>query len=221
MSQKSLQITKPKIPIKLVEDPAKNLSELEKLLLVDKLTQVARDGFGTDMTTDDVECHVLNGDSLYLAMYDEKIIGFASYLHLTLENNDILYLSGIVVNKSLQKNGLFYRMNNLAINFKNYDYLSMRTQNPAIYSGTRKIVERLYPDGSNIPKEIKRIGIFIGREYLKMRDFSEDTFVERSTYGRCLYEPMPKDTSADNLFNNVLKFNYESGDSVVLVGRLK
>ena len=92
--------------------------------------------------------------------------------------------------------------------------------NPVVYAAIEKIVKRLYPDGGTIPSGIKVVGRQIAKNHLKMKDFDEETFVGRNTYGSCLYGAIPSHQKADQFFNEKLKLNYQAGDSVILVGEI-
>ena len=52
--------------IEHIKDPERNIPSKDKAALVERLTFVARDGFGTQMTLEDVNEHVLGHNSLYL-----------------------------------------------------------------------------------------------------------------------------------------------------------
>jgi hypothetical protein len=204
----------------IIDKPYDTIHGKERTNLVDTLLTIARNGFGTEVTRDDVENHVLKVDKLYLASLDDKVIGFSSYNMFDIDSKNILYLNGIVVLRDHQKNGLFYKINNDILSKDNYDYLVMRTQNPVIYAATQKIVKEIYPNGKAAPEDIKSIARKTAIDYLKMKDFDEETFVGRNTYGVCMYDKVPHHSRGDNLFNDKLKLNYESGDTILIVGTL-
>lgn len=208
--------------INLVYNPNDKFKDVKRKNLVSKLTEIARDGFGSSIAYDDVENHVLHVDALYLIYGKNDLIGFSSYDFITFKGKNILYLSGIVVKRDFQKNGLFNIVNKSAISQGNFDFLTMRTQNPVIYGATNKIVETLYPHKSkDITSEIKEVGIYLAKEKLKMRQFDEENFIGRETYGQSLYDFIPEYSGAKEFFDNILKLNYKKGDSVILVGVLK
>ena len=201
-----------------MREPDKFFSGFERETLVEKLTDIARDGFGTDMSKQDVENHVLPVDQLYLVDVGGKLIGFSSYDLLRYQQKNILYLSGIVIKKEFQKCGLFRVVNSLAL-MGDYDFFAMRTQNPVVYAAASKLVD-LYPKAGRIPEDVKDIASAIAVEHLGMNDFCRETFVKRSTYGCCLYDAVPEHR-AKEFFDEVLELDYSSGDSVLLVGRVK
>ena len=125
-----------------IEDPINNISHSSDI--VDKLTDIARDGFGTGITRDDVINHVLKTDFLYIIGNKENPEGFSSYNRLNIKDSNILYLNGIVMKRDVQKRGTFYRINSLALDHHPYDYIAMRTQNPVIYAATQKITKEIF-----------------------------------------------------------------------------
>ena len=99
--------------------------------------------------------------------------------------------------------------------------MAMRTQNPVIYAATEKLVKTLYPNRNSTPESIRKLASIIARDHLKMERFCEETMVGRATYGTCLYDKVQRHPRADNFFDNVLKVDYNAGDSVLLLGGLK
>lgn len=98
----------------------------------------------------------------------------------------------------------------------------MRTQNPVIYAGTKKLVDKLYPnEEGNIPERIKKIGKHIAKDYLKMKDFDENSFVSRENYGCSLYDKTPRHEISNKFCDEDLKLDYAKGDCVILIGEVK
>jgi hypothetical protein len=206
--------------IKLIKNPDKTTAGSERQTLVDRLAHIARTGFGTNITQEDVENHVMQVDKLYLIMEDSVIAGFSSYGIMEHNNRKILYLHGIVVMPEFQKHGIFQRLNRLALSEENYDFLAMRTQNPVVYAATEHLVKKLFPNRKKAPEDVKKIAVHLALDHLKMQAFDEETFVGRHTYGTCLYSDVPKHQRSSELFDSILKLDYKAGDSVILVGRL-
>ncbi|MDI6737180.1 MAG: hypothetical protein QME12_01545 [Nanoarchaeota archaeon] len=207
--------------IDCIDAPGKYFLGQERDTLVCRLAEIARNGFGTKITMEDVENHVMNVDTLYLIRQEKKIIGFSSYDVLNLDEAFILYLSGIVVEREFQKHGFFNMVNKLALSSGNFDFVAMRTQNPVIYAATEKLVKRLYPNKEGTPESIRQLASIIARDYLKMERFCEETMVGKATYGTCLYDKVQRHPRADDFFDNVLNVDYNAGDSVLLLGGLK
>ena len=197
-------------------NPLKNITDNKT---IDELLEITRDGFGTNMTREDVKNHVLNTEVLYL-IKDKELIGFSSYDYPILAGEKSIYLNGIVVKRNSQKKGVFLDLNKQVIE-ENFDkkYLVMRTQNPVIYGATKKLVDKIYPSEDEIPKHIINIGVEASKR-LNMKDFNEQNFVGRNTYGTCLYDKIPKHSFSNDFFDNFLRINYEKGDSIIIVGEI-
>ena len=207
-----------KTTLETIYNPYKTFSGIERKTLLDQLTDIAREGFGTQITRDDVENHVFDVHSLYLIKDRGEIVGFSAYDRINEKN--ILYLQGIVLRQDYQKGGLFTRVNQQALSLKDFDYLAMRTQNPVVYSATEKIVDALYPCSSTIPYDVKEIATRIAKEYLGMKSFSSETFVSKATYSCSLYDIIPQHKCSSAFFDNILELDYQAGDSVLLLGGL-
>jgi len=198
-------------------NPKESLSDIDKMYLVDELTLIAREGFGSRIERDDVKNHVLNCNELYL-IRNLDIFGFASFDSFDFKDKSCLYLHGIVLKKEAQGCGFFEETNNLAISYGNYDYLCMRTQNPIVYAATNKIVKNIYPNDS-IPENIKELGEFVARDFLKMNKYDKDTMIGKETYGHSLYGNIPFHKDASKVFEK-LGIDYNMGDSVIIIGDL-
>ena len=94
-----------------IENPNQTLQGEERETLVEKLVDIARDGFGSEITQDDVENHVLTVDLLYLIENEGELVAFSSYDFLEVEGEQVLYLSGIVVKQDKQQRGIFEEVN--------------------------------------------------------------------------------------------------------------
>lgn len=205
--------------VSLVHEPSRVFSGSDRATLVEKLTEVAQDGFGTSIAESDVENHVLPVSRLYLIDVGGSVVGFSSYDCLNFLGKSILYLSGTVIKREFQKCGFFRMVNSLALMSGNYDFFAMRTQNPVVYAAASKLVD-LYPKIESPPDDVKDIACLIAEEHLGMKNYCHETFVGRSTYGCCLYDAVPEH-HAKGFFDKVLGLNYNSGDSVILVGRVE
>lgn len=202
------------------DSPDSCFSGFDREVLVDKLTEIARDGFGSRMERGDVESHVMSVDALYLLNSGDEVVGFSSYDFLDSDDKRVLYLSGIVVKREFQKNGLFYKTQSEVISSDCFDYFTMRTQNPVMYAATQKLVKKIYPNNEIIPDEIRQVARMVASNHLGMERFCDDSFVGRVTYGKCLYDQVPSHERADDFFNKELGLNFSKGDSVILIGEL-
>ncbi|MFH1174567.1 MAG: GNAT family N-acetyltransferase [archaeon] len=191
-----------------------------KQQLVRVLTTIAQEGFGTKITSEDVERHVLDVQDLYLIEQEGETIGFSSYDLYVIEGKNVLYLSGMVLRPAYQGKGLFGKVNRQVIP-STCDIFAGRTQNPVVYAARKKLVKKLYPDGRDIPSDIKTIGRILARDHLHMRDFDEETFVGRGTYGVSLYDCIPYHAGDYEFFREQLKLDFAAGDSVLLLGVMR
>ncbi|MBU1199000.1 MAG: hypothetical protein KKF46_04665 [Nanoarchaeota archaeon] len=212
-----------KTNIRRIIKPDEFFQGKERENIIEDLTMIARNGFGSEITREDVENHVLKTGILYLMSKNNNKIGFASYDRMRLENKELLYLHGIVVKQEHQQEGLFYKVNNAEISQNNFDFIAMRTQNPVIYAATRKIVKDIYPGKKPIPTEIKELGKIVAEDFLQMNNFDPTTFIGRGTYSVSLYGAIPQYANAEinEFFDKQLNLDYDAGDSVLIVGKLK
>ena len=208
---------------KIYCNPGKYFSGNERETLLNDLTDIARDGFGSEITKEDVENHVMNVDILSLMNNGNHIIGFSSFDNIRFNGMNILYLHGAVVKRNFQKNGIFSRFCKTVMSLDNYDFLSMRTQNPVIYATAEKLTNTIYPNiDEAIPHEIKDIAKYIAKDYLKMDDFCENNLVGRKTYGSSLYQDIPRceNDCINEFFDDMLNLDYSLGDSVIVIGKV-
>jgi hypothetical protein len=203
----------------VIKKPDEKFKGIERMLLVDKLTEIARNGFGTEITHDDVENHVLPVDLLYLMHSSKQVIGFASYNSVQANGKNILYLHGVVIKKPFQGKGLCNEANKEALSEDDYDLFATRTQNPVLYAATEKLVKQLFPGKEQTPEELKEIAEQIAAN-IGMDNFDKNTFIAKGQYGSCLYDHIPRHRKSE-FFDSHLKLDYDAGDCVLLVGRLK
>ncbi len=206
------------INVQKIINPKKTVSKE----YVDRLTEITRNGFGSEITREDVEHHVLDVDELYLVKENDHLIGFASYDNLIYDKQDILYLSGMVIDPEHQGKGIFGRVNSKIIKQESPDLFAMRTQNPAIYSATAKLSSEIYPNNvtasSSVPSDIQSIGNYIAKEFLSMDNFNQNNLVSRNTYGHSLYGSIPE-VKTKSFFDSKLTLDYDKGDSIILVAK--
>jgi hypothetical protein len=207
------------------------------------LINIARDGFGSGITLDDVSHHVKDADMLYLIASDDELIGFSCYNRYMLQIEDpvtdhhraieaiygydrlgirdVLYLSGIVIRKEYQRCGLFHKVNTLALMDKEtrypYDYLAMRTQNPHVYAGAQRLCSEIYPCGDSLPDDVKRVAKSLCNK-LSMANLNLETLVSKGTYSGSLYDETPHHIVLDEFFRS-LNIDANNGDSVLIIGR--
>ncbi|MBT7903189.1 hypothetical protein HN587_04975 [Candidatus Woesearchaeota archaeon] len=210
------------VRVDLVRAPGEVFRGANQDELTDILLGIARDGFGTDIPIEEVRDNAFNCDALYLISYGDKIKGFCSYKFIEHKGQKILHLKGVVLEKEIQKHKHFYEVNKRAISDlseSGFDYLVMRTQNPVIYAATSNLVSELFPNVAlsegAIPETIRDIALAVPTPKLP-----DDRMVIRGLYGRCLYDQVQHHKKASAFFKDVLELDYDSGDSVVLVGKI-
>ena len=194
--------------------------------IVDSLTPVAIDAFGTDMTREDVENHVIPVSTLLVSRNSEEVKGFSAYKTFNFEDYAIVYGVGASVLRSEQGKGLYRRFNEEGIkvelrkNASNKFYFAARTQNPVIYASLRKmdLIEKVYPNEEKTPHDIEEIAEKIANILGGQID---KNFVMKNAYGKCLYDEVQryKDEEVNNMFDSLL--SYEKGDALLIIGKLK
>lgn len=218
--KRSILIVGMTITIQRIDNPNEHFQGKEREELVDILKEIAEAGFGKPKTRESVERHILGVQYLYLIESEGEKIGFSSYTNFEMEEGKVTYLNGIVIRPDFQNRGLFYRVNQEALTFLNPDYLTMTTQNPAIYAGTKKLVKEIFPGPSGVPEEIRRIAALITKE-LGSPEIDLDLLVQRGKYEESLYPSIAQHSEARPFFDHVLQLDYGRGDAVLIVGRLK
>lgn len=210
--------------IQRINRPSERLSAEEKADLVPKLVKVTRDGFGTAVTDEDIENHVLRVDYLYLVLYNsEGPVGFGSFDLLTFDSHRILYYSGTVFAKRHQRKGLMGMVLDRAIADFQPNFAALRTQNPAVYVVFSRRCECVYPNGSGAPPEqYQRLALEIV-ERRRMAPIDPTTFVNIGTYGGCMTAEIPcyrgNDQEKADAFARI-GLVVERGDSVLVIGKI-
>lgn len=217
------------LDIQQVFDPKVAFGEEEAEKLTKEALEVARDGFGSKMTYEDVFNHLIKDpDFTYIVKINNRLAGFASFCERKFPEGRALYLDGIVVRKNHQKDGIFRIINSLQLEYGNYDFLTMRTQNPVIYGATRKLknIEAIFPNipimecGAEIPADILNVANRTAEDLEMGGGINQRSFVGKGTYSHCLYEPMPYYEGVSEFFTGTLEMSTDEGDSVVIVARV-
>ena len=212
--------------IELIRNPKEVFSDSEKNDLTDILLGIARDGFGTLIPRSEVIDNAFGADALYLVTDNHAIKGFCSYKFLEHHDQKLLHLKGVVLSSDFQDKGLFYEINRRALEDLSpdgFDFLVERTQSPVVYAATTRIVKEIYPNPDSVvkgsPDIVQDIAVFVAASCNAELDAEHS--VIRNLYSRCLYDKVPRHLRANDFFDNILKVNYDSGDSVVVVGKLR
>jgi hypothetical protein len=187
-----------------------------------ELTGIARKTFYGTMTEEEVRNHVSGVGLLHLILQtnggSDRLIGFAAYNLYGMQHGKILYLAGIAADCDAQGNGSFGTSVAKAVGATAPDYLVMRTQNTVIYHAASKVTGEIYPCIQKPPERVRDVAGFIAA-MLGSRNYDRETFTDRGTYGRTLYE-RPQNTQdpvANSIFGETLKLDIDRGDSVILV----
>lgn len=199
---------------------------------METLILAARRGFGRpQMPREEVTEHALGADMLHLIHFRERLVGFAAYSVFDMKtgmrnSRRVLYLNGIVMDREAQGNGIAAVALLEAIRQEDPQALALRTQNPAMYSATGKIVSglglvhRLFPSLSYRPdKEAKRIARNVSN-ILNEKHYDATRFFDSGTYGMALNDSVPRvNPEVEELFAQ-LKLDREAGDSIIVVAML-
>lgn len=204
------------ITIDTIESPKTQFTENERSSLVDVLVPVARDGFGTPITREDVDLHAFSGDFMHLLKRDGRIVGFSTYRRFATEFGPVLHFNGTVIERDSQRCGLYRLARTLAFAEERPAYFTLRTQNPVIYGVAQDFAKKIYPNGRPVPEHVLSIARCIGGDTME-----SETLVVRGFYGTSLYDTIPECGDVNRFFNESLRMNYQRGDAVIAVGSLR
>lgn len=213
-----------RVRYKIINYPNKKVRK--KGELVDELTKIARNAFGTQITKEDVRNHIIPVSTMALAKLGKDIIGFATTDFYRVEDYGVIYLVGTCVLREHQRNGVFSQLLDIVLKEETFKHeeakiFVTRTQNPVLYKSVNKFLDEIYPNNDNTcnKKEYLKLGERFAREILDGK--LSDNFVMKGAYGRCMYDEIPRseDTSVNSLFDKLLDYN--DGDAVLIVGKLK
>ena len=173
--------------------------------------EVVREAFGSNIDEEDIYHHVVSPEKVYLLRGEEnQPVGMFSYTTKNIFGKELLYIEGIAISKKFQGRGVTQAVNSVVHSGENY--IGMRTQNPHMYRVLEKFCDKTYP---SINGELSELVFDLGK-VLGMR--LDDKGVARGYYGKSLYGKVNLHPRISHLFDNILKMNYNEGDSVVCVG---
>ena|SRR3989338_3519117 len=195
--------------------------------ILNSVVDTVRQAFGSEMTREDIIAHLKNPQKRYLATDDSgRIAAMAGYSQHLILGSHLLFVDGVAIHPDFQGAGLFRELTNMAL--ENEEFIGLRTQNPRMYRAIEKISQGgICPSAScqhlreGTEKELKRLCAIKNALCAKVGFSVDFQGVIRGCYGRSLYGEVPQHNRTTPLFQEVLKVNYERGDSVVCVGRLK
>jgi hypothetical protein len=203
------------ITIDTIEQPKTTYTQRERETLLDRLTEIACDGFGTTIAREDVALRAFEADFLHVLRIDEHIVGFSAYKRFALPEGTVLHCNGTVLERAVHRRGLYTVAKLLALSAERADFVTLRTQNPVIYDIIKKLACKVYPDVKEAPETIRRVAAYIGGELME-----PDTFVARGFYGTSLAHAVAGSAESRLLFDT-LRVDYARGDAVIVVGELQ
>jgi len=207
----------------------KKLSEEEKQVLFSEVYFVGLSAFiqnPSKAMEEDIYNHLFNEDRLYLVLNKSlkwgmedvngaRVIAFLS----TRDIGKNLYISGICVDPAYQGMGIGQELMNHAIKQKDYEFTSLRTQNPVMKEAfDRAIGGQSHPNGNKPPEEILDEADKLAKT-LRTKNYQRDKMTCQFVYGSCLYgiEPTSKTAYYEKKFREIDK---QQGDSILCVKKL-
>jgi hypothetical protein len=196
-------------------DPVSFFSNNKKEFL--ETVNVVRAAFGTEMSEKDIYNHLVIPEQVYLMIDDEGIFGMCSYSTKNIDNYQILFVEGIAIDPKKQGCGLFEKATNIAIT--NEEYIGLKTQSPRMYRALEKFCDEIYPN--------KKMDFSQEADYLisklseNMNLDVDEKKVARGIYGAALYTQPQLHKEASELFDGILKVDYNKGDSVLCLGKIQ
>jgi hypothetical protein len=110
-------------------DP-KNIVEEERHILLKELHPLTEGAFEHHITDEDMYNHAFEEDYMFLAIENDKIIGYTAGKII---DGRINYISAVIVSPECQTEGLGKILINHAIDFMPLNLLASQTQNPVLY----------------------------------------------------------------------------------------
>jgi len=196
-----------------------------QLALVNQTIEVAASGFEQDPSneafSDDVKKHILEATELYLVYEETECIAFAAIANFTVETTKVLYLGGLMVKRSRQRNGLMRDLIRHEISQSKPEILAARTQNPCILDLMKEfcINEELYPLAGPPQGESRIVFEYLAKS-MGMGNMDQESLVGRGTYGKRLYgngTPLSRNSESNRVFRQI---DPNKGDSILLIGRV-
>ena len=198
--------------IMIVDNPEKFFGSSNNISILSDLCESTRDGFGTDVTNEDVFNHVTKCDLLAIAFQRGEAVGFSSVKLIAEE--DLVFFYGTAIRKKYQGNGINRMLKEKMLALKDSKFLACTTQSPVVYKYFKRFCKKVYLSPI-IPREIIQKGI---RMYPKVNN----QLILRDCYPECLYEKIPQidDEKINHWFNSHLRIdkNRQSKDAVLLIG---
>lgn len=162
----------------------------------------------------DVRTHLESGELVYSIFADSLEIGFAIFAVY----QDILYLSGVIIIPDFQGKGIVQQtVKQVQELYPDVKYIALRTQSLRMYVAATKVCSEYYPtlNSDVIPTSFAIRGQYIAR-------LIHSTFpLHKNCYGGPLYgtKPLYNDGSMQRQWDSLC--NFENGDAIIFIGKLR
>lgn len=150
-----------------------------------------------------------------------RAIAFLAYRGIRINNEDVLYISGICVDPSYQGSGIAMSLMNEAYKRGFYKALALRTQNPVMKQAFDKSIGGAsYPNGDmEIPENVKSIGNELSKIF-KAGNYNRDTLHCINCYSSSLYGLEIESKNDDCINKEFCKLGRDKGDAMFCIKRI-
>lgn len=182
-----------------------------------EIVKMVRKAFGTEMKEDDVYNHLTKPGKTYILRSEGKILAMGAFTHKKISETLMLYVEGIAIHPSLQGKGIFREKTTQAL--EGEKVLALRTQNPRMHRALEKFCDYICPNKNCNTLYCRTELLKLKKDLASELDMKIDGLgVARGFYGKSLYQTQPTNTTSSILFNEILKVDYQNGDSVLCIG---
>jgi len=136
----------------------------------------------------------------------------AGYNRTTLAGAPALVLEGITVDPSIQGNGTFRQITDVADNGEKL--ICLRTQSPHMYRALEDFCQTVYPNHNPTPTEYQAI---LQELAIRMNCTADENGIVRGHYGELFYGEKPTHKKIDPLFDK-LGLRADDGDALLVIG---
>jgi len=210
-----------------------DLTNGEKEVLFNSVYLVGLNAFIQNSSVEmekDIYDHLFGEDVLYITFSNSidwrcvdvgepRAIAFLGFRDIQVENENMLYISGICVDPSYQGYGIGSALMKEAEKRGEYQLTSLRTQNPVMKQAFDNIAGGFsYPNGAKVPEDIKKIGKLLANKF-GAEKYAEHNLFCREAYGSSLYGIAI--TSHNNISYNekFAELNRDAGDAMFCIKR--
>lgn len=180
---------------------------------VEDAARLAGLGFGRDVDSDlrQNSERYSQGDFVFIATIDSKIVGWASFEEYL--DGALLYLKGMMIDPDYQGGGLALRFISEARRHVNAEIFALRTQSSRMWSVGRKICDVWLPSPEGVSNGALTEAVKVLQKY-------GEHPVARGVYDGAAYSQIPvhADSNIQRWWGDLC--SPESGDAVICVGYL-